>query len=418
MRAALVLSALLLAATEETPTASQAGKGKGSAATEWNQFRGPNRDGHSPDTGLLKQWPSGGPPKLWEAKGCGRGYSSLAVVGGKVYTLGDDNTNEYVHCFDEATGKPLWKARVGPAWNKGDPEWQSSRSTPTLDGALLFALGAHGDLVCLQAATGREAWRQKLDGKDMADWGFAESPLVDGNLVVVTPGGSKGSVQAFGKANGQAAWRTTELKDDHAYTSLIAVEIAKIRQYVVLTDSSVAGIAANGKLVWRVDRSGRTAVCPTPAYSNGMVLIASGYGSGHNAYRITSQGGRFKAEEVYSGKELDVHHGGIVVVGEHVYAVNYTNLVCLELKTGKTAWSERCVGKGSIMYADGHLVVRGERGGGVALVEASPTGFKEKGRINLPDPGNRPSWSYPVVARQKLFLRGTDTITCYNLKGE
>lgn len=405
-------------------------RGEGQAApavtakAESPQFRGPNRDGHSADTGLLRQWPSGGPSKTWEAKGAGRGYSSVSVAGGKVYTMGDNESEEFVTCFNEATGKLAWKTAVGPAWTSGRPDWQSSRSTPTVDGDALYALTPHGGLLCLEGATGKVRWRKDLKrdfGGRVGGWGYAEAPLVDGDNLVCTPGGRQGTVLALKKATGAPAWQCREITDAAEYTSLTPAEIGGVKQYLLLTMQSVAGVAAkDGKLLWRADRQGKTAVAPAPVYKDDTVFVTSGYGVGCNAFKVTASGGRFSAEQVYSGDQMAVHHGGAVVVGDHVYAADDRSVRCVEIKTGKLAWQDRSVGKGSITYADGHLVVRSERAGSgaVALVEASPSGYKEKGRFNLPDRSNRPCWSYPVVAGGKLYLREGDSIHCFDVKAK
>ncbi len=397
-----------------------------SAKAEWNQWRGPNRDGMSPDTGLLKQWPSGGPPLLWEAKGVGRGYATVVVAGGRVYTMGDDGpdgADEHVSCLEEATGKQVWKVKVAPAYNKHRQEsWNSSRATPTLDGERLYALTPNGSLVCLETAAGKERWRKDLRrdfGGRVGGWDYSESPLVDGDNVVCTPGGRQGAVLALKKVSGEKVWQSSQFTDGAEYTSLMPVEIGGVRQYVALTMQSVAGIAAqDGKLLWRADRKGQTAVIPTPLHKAGTVFVVSGYGVGCNAFKVTGSGAQFSAQEAYSGKQLAIHHGGAVLVGDHVYGLDDGgSLKCIELATGKETWAGRSVGKGSITYADGHLVCRSERGP-VALVEASPAGYKEKGRITPSNRAGRPSWSHPVVAGQKLFLRDGDSILCYDLRAK
>jgi outer membrane protein assembly factor BamB len=393
------------------------------AQADWPQWRGPNRDGLSSETGLLKQWPSGGPPVLWEAKGVGRGYATVVVAGGRVYTMGDDGPDgpdEHVSCLEEATGKQVWKAKVGPAYNKHgkNESWNSSRATPTLDGDRLYALTPNGSLVCLETAAGKERWRKDLRGNfggRVGGWGYAESPLIDGDNVVCTPGGRQGAVLALKKESGEKVWQSAQFTDEAEYASLVPAVIGGVRQYVVLTMQSVVGIAAqDGKLLWRVARQGRTAVIPTPIVKNDLVFVTSGYSVGCNAFKVTGSG----AQEVYAGKQLAIHHGGAILVGDHVYGLDDGgSLKCIELATGREVWAGRSVGKGSIAYADGHLVCRSERGP-VALVEATPSGYKEKGRLSPSNRSGRPSWAHPVVAGQKLFLRDGDSILCYDLRSK
>jgi outer membrane protein assembly factor BamB len=400
-----------------------------SAKGDWPQWRGPKRDGVSTDKGLLKEWPKEGPTLLWKATGAGRGYATVAVTGGKIYTMGDGpstagDSDEYVLAFEEATGKQLWKAKVGPAYNKYESQhedWDSSRSTPTIDGGSLYALSAFGDLVCLESATGKEVWRKNLEkdfgGKVMSGWGYSESPLVEGENLLVTPGGSKGTVAALNKKTGALVWQSSGLTDPAAYASLVPAEIGGVPQVLVLTSKSVAGIATkDGKVLWQADRPGKTAVIPTPIYKEGLLFVTSSYGVGCNAFKITADGGSFKAEEIYANKDMSNHHGGVILVGDYLYGTSDA-LKCLELKTGKLVWKDNSVGKGSVAYADGLLVVRSERGP-VALVEATPDGYKEKGRFTPPDRTKRPAWSHPVITGQKLYLRDGDVLLSYDLRAK
>jgi outer membrane protein assembly factor BamB len=393
-------------------------KGAAAAVPDWGQFRGPNRDCHSPDTGLLAPWPQGGPPLAWKVKGVGGGFASLAVAGGKIYTTGDLADGSVVTCLNAADGKQVWQAKLGP---KADPGgYPGTRGTPATDGTLVFALGQQGDLVCYQAATGREVWRtnlEKFGGRMMSGWGFSESPLIDGNLLVVTPGGSAGTVLALNKATGAKVWQSAELKDAAAYSSLVPVTWGNIPQYVVYTDKTVAGIVARtGQVAWKADRAGQTAVIPTPLVSKeGIVFVASGYNVGHNAFQVSFAGGGFRAAPLYDGKQMVNHVGGLVLVGDHVYGSDERQLKCMELKTGKVVWENPAVGKGSIAYADGHLYCRSDNGGVMVLVEATPTGYKEKGRFTQPDLSGRNTWAHHVIFGGKMYLRDMDAVFCYTL---
>jgi outer membrane protein assembly factor BamB len=389
----------------------------------WAQWHGPLRNNHSPDTGLLKEWPAGGPPLAWKATGLGGGFSGVSFAGDTIFTMGDQPDGCAILALELATGKKVWAAPVGkPGGGGGYP---GPRATPATDGTLVVSLGQYGDLVCVQAATGKEAWRKNLDkdfgGKMMSGWGYSESPLLDGSRVVVMPGGPKGTVLALDKASGTTLWQSKGLTDSAAYTSLVPAVIGGARQYLVFTDASVAGIAPeDGRVLWRAARSGKTAVVPDPVYHDGTLFVTSGYGIGHTAFRLTAAGGAITPQEAYAGKEMEVHHGGVVLVGEHLYGLtNRGQLVCMEIKTGKVAWQDKSVGKGAITYADGHLVVRGEKGAGtIALVEASPAGYKEKGRFDQPDRSDKNSWPHPVVFGGKLYIRDQDLLLCYDVKGK
>lgn len=401
------------------PAPSPAAKA-GASPTEWPEWRGPKRDNLSPASGLLKQWPKDGPPLAWKASGIGAGYSTVAIAGGRIYTMGDARDSSYVHALELDGGKKIWSTKVGrPGGN-----YEGTRSTPTVDGDRVYALGQWGDLVCLDAATGKEQWRKNLEkdfgGKMMSGWGYSESVLVDGDKVVCTPGGSKGAVVALNKTSGDVIWQTEDFTDAAAYSSLVPATIGGIRQYVQLTGESVVGIAPDsGDILWRAKRRGETAVIPTPVVHEDLVFVTSGYRVGCNLFKVTpGQGGKFSVEEVYANKDLDNHHGGVVLVGDHVYGTTGNQLVCMELKTGKVAWKDRSVGKGAVLYADGNLYVRSEGGeGAVALVEATPEGYREKGRFEQPDRSDKAAWAHPVIAGGKLYLRDQDVLLCYDVKG-
>jgi outer membrane protein assembly factor BamB len=392
------------------------------ADSDWPQWRGINRDGISPETGLLKEWPKQGPPLAWKATGIGAGYSGVAVVKDRIYTMGDASDASYIHALNEADGKPIWTAKIGKTG--GGDGYPGPRCTPTVAGNLILALGQFGDLVCVEAATGKEKWRKDLvgdfDGKMMSGWGYSESPLVDGNKVIVTPGGSQGAIIALDRETGQELWRTKEFTDPAAYSSVVIAEIAGKRQYVQLTGQSVVGVAPDdGKVLWRAARKGSTAVITTPVVHDDCVYVTSAYGVGCNMFKVTASSGQFKAEQVYANKVMANHHGGVIRLGEHVYGFSDgKGWVCQELKTGKSVWEEKGqLGKGAITYADGRFYLRSEAGKGtVVLLEASPKGYKEFGRFDQPDRSSRNSWPHPVIAHGKLYLRDQGTLLCYKLK--
>jgi outer membrane protein assembly factor BamB len=416
--------ALYVLAAALVPAAAPAAPAADAAGLEWNQWRGKNRDGISPDTGLLKEWPAGGPKLAWKATGLGGGYAGFSFAGDRLFTLGDQADACMVMALEVATGKPLWSTKVGkPLGGFGKPEWDGPRCAPATDGTLVWALGQFGDLVCVEAATGKEVWRKSLTadfGGPLQQWGFAGCPILDGDLVLVVPGGKKGLVLALNKATGATVWQSQEITDSAHYSSPVVAEIGGVRQVVVLTETSVAGIAvAGGKLLWKAARPGKVAVVPTPIVRDGLVFVSSGYGVGCNAFKVTAADGKFQAEEAYAGKQMVNHHGGLVLVGDHLYGADENSLKCIEFKTGKEVWKDKCVGKGSIVFADGNLVVRSERGAGtIVLVEASPAGYKEKGRFDQPDRSNRNSWPHPVVFGGKLYIRDMDVLLCYDVKAK
>lgn len=412
----ILAAALLLASL--SPLAAR-------AADDWPQWRGPNRDGYSPDTGLLRQWPKGSPQLVWKASGLGLGYATVSVVGDRIFTMGDQGDSNFLIALRRADGEPLWKTKLGRAGAPGWGGFAGPRCSPTVDGGLVLAVGQYGEVLCADAATGREIWRKdylKDFGGELPEWGYAGMPLVDGERVILVPGGSRGALVALDKTTGERVWQSAELTDSIHYSSPIVAEIAGIRQYIQLTDASVAGIAAaDGRLLWRAARQGRTAVIPTPIYRDGLVYVSSGYGVGCNLFKITSAGGKFSAEEVYANKTMTNQHGGVVLVGDHLYGhSDNKGWTCQDFKSGEIVWQEKSkLGKGSITFADGMLYLRAEAGEGtIALIEASPAGYRETGRFDPHDRSDKNSWPHPVVIDGRLYLRDQDVLLCYDVRGK
>ena len=390
-------------------------------AADWPHWRGPKRDGHSPETGLLREWPPDGPPLAWKTNGLGTGYSSVSVAAGKIYTMGDRSDSSFVHALSVA-GKPLWSAKVGkPGGGGGYP---GPRCTPTVDGDHVYALGQHGDLVCVEAGTGKEVWRKNLS-KDFAGevggWGYSESPLVDGEQLICTPGGRQGTLLALNKRTGAKTWQSYQWTDPAEYASVIATQIGGKRHYIQLTGESVGGVAADsGKMLWRASRKGSVAIIPTPIVRNDLVFVTSGYGVGCNMFRVTPSGANVKAEQVYANKNMVNHHGGVVLVGEHLYGYSDgKGWVCMKLESGEMFWGDKALDKGSISYADGHLYLRSEGSRGtMVLIEATPERWREKGRFDQPERSDKEAWPHPVIADGKLYVRDQDKLFCYDVKAK
>ena len=445
----IVLASLpALLSAQPAPAAKPASGGGGGDGGHWPQWRGPRRDNVSDEAGLIRSWPEGGPPLLWKAKGLGPGYASVSVADGRVYTMGDGPDAAYVRVLDEATGQLVWSAKVGPPG--GGNGYPGPRCTPTIDrdlagggasaprGGRLSAVGQHGDLVCLRIEDGKEVWRKHmvkdfkglmvgtdLQGNPIPPWGYTESPLVDGDKLICTPGGPEGTLAALDKHTGEVIWRSKEWTDPAVYPSVQVVEIAGRRQYLQLTGERLGGVdAATGRVLWRAPRKGGTAVVATPAYQDNLVFTTSGYGAGCHVFRITADGqgtdATFRAELAYSGQQMNNHLGGIVLVGGYVYGSDDPGILkCIEFKTGKVMWKDRSVGKGSVTYADGHIYLRSQdEEGAVALVEATPDGYREKGRLDQPDRSDRNTWPPPVVAGGRLYLRDQDVLLCYEVRAK
>jgi outer membrane protein assembly factor BamB len=387
----------------------------------------------APETGLLSSWPEAGPPLLWQSEGLGAGHSSLAVAGERIYTLGDAGGWQYVIGLSRSDGRELWRTRVGAAHEDGRGRG-GPRSTPTLDGDRVYALGTDGNLVCVEAASGREVWRRSLPddfgGVMMSRWKFSESPLVDGDRVVVTPGAAGAFMVALSKADGSEAWRTrvpdlgSSGQDGAGYSSIVISGAGGIRQYVQLAGRGLVGVrASDGRFLWSYNRvANDVANATTPIVKGDLVLGSSGYQTGSALVRLVPKDGGIEAQEVYflDSKTLQNHHGGLILAGEHVYGGHGHNNgfpICVELATGKVAWGGQIrnagTGSAAVTYADGHLYFRYENGA-MMLIEATPEEYREKGSFQIPDVG-APSWSHPVVADGRLYLREQDRLYCYDV---
>jgi outer membrane protein assembly factor BamB len=393
-------------------------------AEDWPQWRGPNRDGKSADTGLLKQWPSEGPKLAWKTTGLGKGYANMSVAAGRLFTMGDKDGAGYVLALSPADGKVLWSAKVGAAGSPDPSNWSypGPRCTPTVSGDLVFALNAWGEMVCVTAAGGTEQWRKdfrKDFGGKPPTWGYSESPLVDGSQVAVTPGGKQGAMVALDKKTGRVLWQSKDFTDAAHYSSIVPAEIGGTRQYVQLTAASVVGIASqDGSVLWQAPRKGSVAVIPTPIVDGNLVYVTSGYNAGSHLFKVTSNAGKFSAEQVYANRAMANHHGGVVKVGEHLYGYSDSRgLACQNFQTGEIVWAEKeKIKKCCVSYADGALYCREEDTGTMILVDASPASYQEKGRFLQPDRAKEKAWPHPTIANGKLYLRDQDLLLCYDVK--
>jgi len=392
-------------------------------AADWPQWRGPQRNGISDETGLLKEWPKEGPKLLWQLKDIGGGYSTPAVVGERIYLVSNKGMdNEFVQALAVNDGKQVWAQRLGKVGRNTGPQYPGARSTPTVDGELLYALGSDGDLACLETATGKLRWAKNLRqdfGGEPGMWAYAESPLVDGDVLVCTPGGSDATVVAMNKNSGEVIWKAP-LGEQAAYASIIAVDVGGVKQYVQFLAKGVVGIdAKSGKILWRDNRTakGSPANIPTPVAHDGAVYTATGRAGG-GLVKLKVDNGAVMAEPAYFSAKLPTSIGGSVVLGGYLYGTNPQGLLCVDFATGQVKWQDKCVGPGAVCYADGCLYVHGEKDD-VALVEATPDGYREKGRFKLPDQpkrGNSQAWPYPVVANGRLYIHDLGTLWCYHVK--
>lgn len=417
------------------------------SAADWPQFRGPERSGVSKETGLLKQWPEKGPKLLWTFKNAGIGFSSMAIADGKVYTLGTRGDDEIVIALD-AGGKELWTAKIGPIFTFKANQWgDGPRATPTVDGDLLFALGGQGELVCVDVKNnGKEVWRKNLikdfNGEMMSEWGYSESPLVDGDWLICTPGGAEGTLAALEKRTGKVVWRSAGLTKRAPYTSPIVAEIHGVRQYIQLsaegdqTDGYVSGIAAkDGKVLWTATlfKGPVYSLSSMPLVVGNTVYVAYRSETTSNCHVFAISAG-FDVKDLYNAnaqKNMKNNHGGVVLVDGAVYGFSDgKGWVCQDFKSGKVLWADRNAlegGSGSIISAEGQLYLFGDEGVAV-LLEANKTEWTENGRLTLPERSelkkmrdtsrSSGTWSHPAIAHGRLYLRDHEFVFCYDISAK
>lgn len=400
------------------------------SAQDWPQWRGPDRNDISPETGLLKTWPEGGPTRLWLNQNAGKGYAGLAIANGRLYTLGLEDKTEFVLCLDAMTGEEVWRKALGGSFS--DSFGDGPRSTPSIDGNRAYVMSSIGILACLSLDRGEIDWQVQMKdfGGSIPQWGYAESPLVDGDLVICTPGGTKGTILALNKQTGETVWQSKpiqvtvdELTSPPAkahYASILPITWNGKRQYVQLTEVAVVGIdAVDGTILWQSEWPGRIAVIPSPIFDKGQVYVTSGYGIGSKLIDLKPD---HQVSEVWFTKTMMNHHGSVVLVNDHFYGSSERGFVCQDRATGKAKWVNRKIGKGALIYADGLFYHVQEDNGKVLLFSANEQGSSLKGSFVLdPQSEDRKQgkvWVHPIIANGRLYLRDQEYIYSFDVKAK
>jgi len=399
---------------------------------DWPGWRGPERDGISKETGLLKSWPAEGPTKLWTATGVGGGYCTPSVAAGKIFGLGYINEEEAIWAVDDKTGKVVWSKVIAAKGKFGHNT--GSRSTPSIDGDKLYAVGISGDLVCMNVENGEVIWRKNYDkdfkGKMMSGWGFSESVLIDGDRLICTPGGDMAAIACLDKKDGKVIWTSVVPNGGGAgYASPMIATVGKTKMYLNWLKSGLIAVdAKDGKLLFKYEKTRNgTANIPTVIVKGNHVFCSTGYGDGGSALlelKETESGIAFDEKYYYKSKQLQNHHGGMLLVGDHIYMGHGHNNgfpASVKFLTGDLPWGVETRGAGSgsaaVAYADGMLYFRYQNGV-MALIEANPKEYKLVSTFKLPDQSGQPSWPHPVIANGKLYIRDQDKMHCFDLKAK
>ena len=381
------------------------------SAGDWPQYRGVNRDGFSPEIGLARSWPEGGPRVLWR-RPVGEGYSTVSTAGGRLYTMDSDNETEYALALKPETGEAVWRTPVGPKFL--DELGNGPRATPTVDGDVLYTLSARGRLVALKTADGAKVWEVDLPqafGAKVPNWGFSASPLVEGDLVLLEVGAAGKGLVAFDKKTGAVRWSARD--GDAAYSSPVSMTIGGVRQLVFTrrTGSEVVALTPGGEVLW--SHAGPPTVITMARFiPPDKVYVSAGDDFGALLLKIKSEAGKMTAEEIWKTRGMKNHFNDPVVVGDYLYGFDNGTFKCLSLATGEQTWAQRGLGKGSLITADGLLIVLSDRGT-LVLAEASPTGYKELARF---DATQGKAWTSPTLADGRLYLRDEDEIVALDLR--
>ncbi len=389
--------------------------GSGSTA-DWPQWRGPNRDGLAPTSHIAKAWTEAGPKQVWR-RPLGEGFSGISVSGSRAYTMYATQNNEYVVCLNTTDGSEVWSLRTGAKFMEG--HGNGPRCTPTIDGDRIYTMGASGELLAVEAETGQVIWKHNLRRKfksQRPSWGFTSSPLIEGNMVLVEGGGSgERSLMAFDKESGDVVW--TAGSDPIGYSSPIPVDVHGVRQILFFTGSALVSVAPlNGQIYWRYEWPNDHHINPASPVFIGpdRVFVSSGYDTGGAVVEITKTEAGPGVSEVWFSKGMQNHFNSSIHHEGFLYGFDDSIFKCIAADTGEEQWKTRGYGKGSLMFADGHLIVLSDDGK-LALVEANPTTHVEVARAQVL---SGRCWTSPSLARGLLYLRSLEEIVCLDMRGQ
>ena len=379
---------------------------------EWAQWRGPNRDGISSETEFLKSWPQEGPKVLWQIP-LGDGYSGLSIAQGKIYTMFAEGDDEFVICLNASDGMEIWRFRSGAKFTeqRGD----GPRSMPTVQGDSVFALGTEGKLYALDAHDGTKLWSHNFVeefGSKIPTWGFSSSPLIEGDLLIVEAGGKdEKAIVAFDKKSGDVVW--TNHTDEVGYSSPIPIDFGGVRQIIFLTSKTLLSLAPeNGQIYWKYSWPEGINIATPIFVPDDKIFISASYDKGAVLLRMVADEDGIGIEEVWKSRVMKNHFNSSVLQGDYLYGFDNAILTCIEANTGEEQWRHRGFEKGSLLLADGHLIILGE-GGKLALAEISPNEYIEKARFQLFDDK---CWTVPTLAGGKLYLRNQKEMLCLDLR--
>ena len=393
--------------------------------SSWPQFHGPNRDNISTEKGLLKKWPVNGPTLIWTTRGLGHGFSSISITDGMIYTASSIGNNTVVIALN-LDGKVLWKVKNGKSWTGAHP---GSRGTPTIDGNRLYHQNPHGSIVCLNAKTGDIIWQFNIIGKfnsKVPRWALSESLLVDGDHLISCPGGPQTCMVALDKTNGTVVWKAPGTGELAGYASPALFEYKGLRIITTLTSKSMIGVNADtGELLWRIKHETYyDENIMKPIFHDGEVFISTVV-VGSVKWKVNVKDGKVSLEEIWRTQQLDNHHGGVILVNENLYGSSAIRnslgrglsqvLVCLDWKTGRIKYMDRCVGKVSLTYADGMLYAL-SIDGVMGLVQHTPIGHRLVNYFKIPKGGKGKSWAHPVVCGGRLYIRHGEFLYAYRLR--